>query len=73
VVGEENVTVKEIPGMGGEDFAYFAQEVPSAFFSIGCRPEEDAYPGHNPKFKVDENCIPVGLEMMMRIALGAKD
>jgi amidohydrolase len=70
-VGAENVRVKDVPGMGGEDFAYFAQKVPGAFFSIGSRPAENAFPGHNPKFKVDEECIPVGLEMMINLALQA--
>ncbi len=70
-VGAESVKVKDVPGMGGEDFSYFAQKAPSAFFSIGCKPEKDAYPGHNPKFKVDEGCIPIGIEMMLRIAMEA--
>ncbi len=70
-VGADKVKVKDVPSMGGEDFSYFAQKVPSAFFSIGCKPETDAYPAHNPKFKVDEASIPVGIEMMLRIALEA--
>lgn len=72
VVGQDHVQVSTSPGMGGEDFAYFAQEVPSAFFRLGARPEDgEVYPGHNPKFRVNEACIKVGLEMMIGIVLEA--
>lgn len=70
VVGAENVKIKNIPGMGGEDFAYFAQKAPSAFFRLGAKPVEgEVFPGHNPKFHIDENCVKTGLEMMVNIAL----
>ena len=73
LVGSENVKVKNIPSMGGEDFAYFAEKAPSAFFRLGSRPkEEPVYPGHNPKFTVDEACVETGLAMMVSIALNSR-
>jgi len=73
LLGSENVKVKNIPSMGGEDFAYFAEKAPSAFFRLGSRPkEETVYPGHNPRFTVDEACIETGLTMMVGIALNSK-
>lgn len=56
--GEDKV--KKVPvGMGGEDFSYFLNEKPGAFFIVGGNnPEIDAnYPHHHPKFKMDEQCI----------------
>lgn len=51
VVGEENYTEMENPIMGGEDFSYFAQKVPSAFGFVGIVPKgEVPYPNHHPKF-----------------------
>ncbi|MGK5508672.1 MULTISPECIES: M20 metallopeptidase family protein [Brevibacillus] len=58
IFGEERV-LKIPPGMGGEDFAYFAQERPATFFMVGGRnPEIQAtYPHHHPKFDVDERSM----------------
>lgn len=59
-MGEENVHVME-PVMGGEDFAYYLQNPPGAFFFVGAgNPEIDAiYPHHHPKFDVDERSMAV--------------
>jgi len=68
LLGTDNVKVKNVPSMGGEDFAYFAEKAPSAFFRLGSRPGGDTvYPGHNPKFTVDEACVETGLAMMASI------
>ncbi|TKI56538.1 amidohydrolase [Brevibacillus antibioticus] len=58
IFGEDRV-LKIPPGMGGEDFAYFAQERPATFFMVGGRnPEIQAtYPHHHPKFDVDERSM----------------
>ena len=53
--------VKEIPepSMGGEDMAYFLNEVPGTFFFLaGCKEVDgQIHPHHNPKFDVDENVL----------------
>ncbi len=70
--GEENVTVNKIPSMGGEDFSYFAKEVPGAFFNIGAKPvDKDVYPGHNPKFFVNEGALKTGMGVMCNIVFEA--
>ena len=72
VVGAENIVVKNQPSMGGEDFAYFAQKVPGAFLRLGSRPTGDVtFGAHNPKFQVNEDCMAIGIEMMVNIALTA--
>ncbi len=70
--GEENVTLNNIPSMGGEDFCYFAKEVPGAFFNIGAKPtDKDVYPGHNPKFFLNEEALKTGMGVMCNIVFEA--
>lgn len=72
VVGCDHIRVFREPSMGGEDFAYFAQQAPAAFFKLGAGfADRHNYPGHNPRFEVNEGCIPIGLDMMVRVALQA--
>ncbi|WP_017473811.1 M20 metallopeptidase family protein [Amphibacillus jilinensis] len=56
--GEENI-IKLPVMMGGEDFAYFLEEKPGAFFCVGGENKEieATYPHHHPKFKLDEQCL----------------
>ena len=48
--------------MGAEDFAYFAQKVPSAFVWLGARNEEKGFTHllHDPRFDFDEAALPLG-------------
>lgn len=59
------------PTMGGEDFAYYANRVPSCFYLLGLRPEDaDHMPQlHQPDFDFPDGAIAVGVEMMCRLAL----
>ena len=54
--------------MGGEDMAYFLQEVPGAFFFLGAAPDEKGlvYPHHHPKFQLDERAVPLAMELFLR-------
>ncbi len=42
--------------LGGEDMAYFLQQVPGCFFYVGAAPEQ-AYPHHHPKFDIQEEAL----------------
>ncbi|MCH7521932.1 MAG: amidohydrolase [Candidatus Marinimicrobia bacterium] len=56
--------------MGGEDMAYFLQEVPGCFFFIGsAKPEhpEGAVPHHSSHFDFDERALTVGASMFVAI------
>jgi len=57
--------------LGGEDFSYYAQRVPSCFFFLGlARDKNTPYPGlHTPSFDFNDQSIPLGVEMMCRLAL----
>ncbi len=58
------------PVMGGEDFAYYSEKVPSGFFAIGMRPGKERIPGlHHPKFDFNDNAIRVGIETFCQLAL----
>jgi len=69
----EKALILENPELGGEDFSYFCEKVPSIYYFLGCRPAEIPYenfsPLHHGGFNLDENAIPVGTEMMIRTAL----
>lgn len=69
--GAESVILKDGPSMGGEDFSYFIEKIPGAFYHIGCTPQEDlpAPALHSPLFRPDERCILTGLMMQTAIAL----
>lgn len=69
VVGEENVLVIE-PTMGGEDFAYFANEVPGFFYRLGSvKPGTVSGGHHTPTFQADDASIPIGIRAMSNLLL----
>jgi amidohydrolase len=69
VVGEGKVDVLE-PTMGGEDFAYFANEVPGFFFRLGMvKPGTTSGGHHTPTFAADDASVPVGMRAMANLIL----
>lgn len=70
VVGEENLVIPESSALGGEDFSFYCERVPSAFFWLGCRGEGQIfYPIHNGAFYPHEDALLVGMEVMLTAAL----
>ncbi|HNT33526.1 MAG TPA: amidohydrolase [bacterium] len=69
-LGEDTVSVGTTPSMGGEDFAYFAQKVPSSVLMVGVRNEElgMVYPWHHARFDMDERGLVIGAKCLARIA-----
>jgi amidohydrolase len=60
------VSEAELPMAGGEDFAYFAAEVPGAYFFLGSgREGEDTPCCHHPDFDFDDQLIPTGMQMFL--------
>jgi amidohydrolase len=57
------------PEMGAEDFGAFSELAPGAMFMLGCRIEGDERKAHNPRFDVDERCLPVGAAILAEAAL----
>ncbi len=71
VVGAANV-VDPAPMAAAEDFAYFLRQVPGAFTFIGAGNVARGItaPHHAPQFDIDESALPIGTELLVRIALG---
>lgn len=74
VVGNEGILHKD-PIMGGEDFAYFAREVPSTFYFLGTASEKKGKtsPNHSPTFDIDEDAMKYGVEIMLNTAMKLLD
>lgn len=71
VVGPERLIEREHPTMGGEDFSFYGQRVPACFFFLGLRPEgTSAYPNlHTAEFDFNDDALPLGVELLARLAL----
>ncbi len=72
VLGEENVIEMERPLMAGEDFSFYQQEFPGAFFFLGSGSEEtdSQWSWHHPRYNVDERAFLTGSALMAGLALG---
>jgi amidohydrolase len=54
--------------MGGEDMAFFLQQVPGCYFFLGSANADKtlAYPHHHPRFDFDETALGLGVELFVR-------
>ncbi|MFC0562191.1 M20 metallopeptidase family protein [Halalkalibacter alkalisediminis] len=70
VLGKNKLTFNS-PSMGGEDFSYYTEKVPSLFFRLGVRNEKKGviYPHHHPLFDIDEEAMPYGTALLAQFAL----
>ncbi len=66
--GDEHVRPNE-PEMGAEDFGVFTDLAPGAMFMLGGLIEGDTRRHHNPRFDIDERCLPLGTALMTEAAL----
>ena len=71
ILGKESVEISQHPNMGTEDFSYFAASAKSCFFNLGCRNEETGavYPIHSSRFKIDEECLLIGVKLQVENVL----
>ena len=72
LLGDKAVFTKEAPSMGAEDFSYFLDAAPGAFFHLGCSTDADhiGAPLHSENFNPDENCMMYGILMEAALVLG---
>lgn len=56
---------------GGEDFSAVLERVPGNFFFIGARDDARGlnFPHHNPRFDIDETCLPQGVAILCDAAV----
>ncbi len=58
------------PIMAAEDFAYFANEVPGFYLSLGTtKPGTTSGGNHTPNFMADDSSVPVGIRVMANLVL----
>lgn len=68
-VGAERV-IEVTPQMVGEDFAYFANEVPGFYFRLGvCAGGRDCPGLHTPAFVADDRAVEVGMRAMGQVVV----
>jgi len=70
-LGDDRVREVDSPVLGGEDFAYFLEQVPGAFlYHAGSNPEKgQTYPHHNSRFDIDEDSLWKGSALFAAFAL----
>jgi amidohydrolase len=69
LLGEKNV-IELPPTMGGEDFAYFANDIPGFFYRLGMvKPGTTSGGHHTPTFAADNASVPVGMRVMSMLLL----
>lgn len=67
--GPDALTTSPHASMGSEDFSYYLQHVPGAFFRFGARrPDWEPMPLHSPHFDIDEGVLAIGAEFFDAIA-----
>ncbi len=56
--------------LGGEDFSFFLQRVPGCFAWVGSQNPGKGFdaPHHSPRFDIDEQAMPTGVELLDRLA-----
>jgi len=70
--GRSNVTI--VPATTtAEDFSLYGQKVPAMFFFLGVTPKgtdpAKAAPNHSPKFFADESALPLGVRVLVNLAV----
>lgn len=62
-LGPEKVCLKEHPSLGAEDFSFFVNEAPGAFYHLGCGNKGKGITAstHSIDFDIDEDCLSVGM------------
>ena len=70
VVGEENTIIPENSALGGEDFSFYCEKVPSVLFWTGLNtPGAEVFPLHNGNLNPDEGCISVAAQVLVTAAI----
>ena len=65
ILNKKNVVELLKTSMGGEDFSYYLDHCPGAYFKIGSN-EGKSKDLHNPYFDIDEECIFTGIKVLCK-------
>ncbi len=72
IIGDDKIhEIKKPVTMGGEDMAFFLEEVPGTYFFLGARDEglEEQYPHHNARYIFDEGVLWKGSAIFVQSTL----
>jgi amidohydrolase len=69
MLGPANVIEMPAPSMGSEDYAWFAERVPSAHLRIGSKIEGHETAIHRTDYRLNEDVISLGTRLMTRAVL----
>lgn len=62
--------IKDIsPSLGAEDFSFMLKECPGAYFFLGTREGEEAYPLHSAYYDFNDRIIPHGSRLLVEVAM----
>ena len=69
ILGKSGLATMEHPSMGGEDFAYYLQQIPGCYVRFGaCQEGCEQIPLHSPSFDFDEEALKVGAAFFDQVA-----
>jgi len=70
IVGPDGVKTVE-PTMGAEDMAWYFEEIPGSYFSIGSQNPDKGivFPNHHAKFNIDEDALSIGASVFVQLCL----
>tara|TARA_R110000868_G_scaffold259361_3_gene517175 strand:- start:721 stop:1908 length:1188 start_codon:yes stop_codon:yes gene_type:complete len=71
--GEDSAIIMERPIMAGEDFSFYQEHFPGAFFFVGSgSPESDStHVWHHPKYNVDDRFFQTAAPLMVSLVLNS--
>lgn len=71
LLGKEKLVHLNYPSMGGEDFAFYLEQLPGMMFRLGTANEkmESKLALHNSRLIFDENSIATGIAIMCEVAM----
>jgi len=68
--GDEMIRDIPLPSLGGEDFAFYLEELPGAMVRIGSAGgPESRYPLHHDRFDIDEAAMPGAARLMTEVLI----
>lgn len=68
ILGQDKVLKEAKPSMGSEDFAFFANHVPSSMFLVGIKKDEEII-AHNPYFVWDDKNLLTAVSCLSQITI----
>lgn len=70
LLGNNHVIIRPQMSMGAEDFSFFNQNIPGAFYHLGCQKKgSELYGLHSSGFAIDERCLATGCRMHIAVCL----